>query len=89
MINVHHQVSNMKTFLWNSDIRIKAVYVFIEKKYYCKYTDSNSKNGNHKLVHVPFGQTFRPLIWDDVTIIFLLFSFCRVKKKDRNDVEFL
>ena len=27
MINVHHQFSNMKTFLWNSDIWIKLVYL--------------------------------------------------------------
>ena len=27
MINVHHQFSNMKTFLWYSDIWIKAVYL--------------------------------------------------------------
>ena len=29
-----------------------------------------------KLVHVPFVQYFRTLFWDDVTIIYLLFSFC-------------
>ena len=43
---------------------------------------------NYKLVHVSFVRLFRMLVWNDVTIIYLLFSFCRVKKKEQIALEF-
>jgi hypothetical protein len=44
--------------------------------------------GYKRLVHDFFIRYFGTLIWDDITIIYLLFSFCRVKKKERIAVEF-
>ena len=43
---------------------------------------------NYKLVHVHFVGQFCTLLWDEVTIIHLPFSFRQVKKKEQIAVDY-
>ena len=74
MINVHHQFSNMKTFLWNSDIWIKAVYLLKRNIISNMYTDSNYKNG--KLIVWCNSNILCLTIWIDYWFTLNVFSSC-------------
>ena len=74
MINVHHQFSNMKTFLWNSDIWIKAVYLLKRTIISNMYTDSNYKNG--KLIVWCNSNILCLTIWIDYWFTLNVFSSC-------------
>ena len=49
----------------------------------CQHNYSIDHQQTLKLSHVCFVQQFLTLVWDDTTIIYLLFSFCQVKKREQ------